>query len=160
MPPAGRRLRSIRRWLSLWLPFLGSTIWVWVTIAASRPSLRVMLVCSTMVVRPECSGVQTARTLSPFGIGAKKLVLLSIVAVRWLGDSEADAVIPPMMSAQRHDRAAVHDVAAVAQLLPVDQLGLAAVGTAGDDVHAHELDEGRSIPCFHVDPRCGLNRSC
>jgi hypothetical protein len=67
--------------------------------AARRPSLRVMLVCSTMVVRPECSGVQTARTLSPRGIGAKKLVLLSIVAVAWLGASEAEAVIPPMMSA-------------------------------------------------------------
>jgi len=51
--------------------------------AASVPSPRVMSVCSTMVVRPECSGVHTARAVSPLGIGAKKLVLLSIVAVRW-----------------------------------------------------------------------------
>jgi len=63
--------------------FAGSTIWVWITMAASLSSPRVMSVCNTMVVRPECSGVHTARAVSPLGIGAKKWVLLSIVAVRW-----------------------------------------------------------------------------
>src|SRR5215467_1708889 len=80
--------------------FAGSTIWVWITMAASVPSPRVMSVCSTMVVRPECSGVHTGRAVSPLGIGAKKLVLLSIVAVRWSLASAALAVMPPMVSAQ------------------------------------------------------------
>ena len=31
---------------------LGRTIWVWVTMAASLPSSRLILVCHTMVVRP------------------------------------------------------------------------------------------------------------
>ena len=69
-------------------------------IAASLPSPRVMLVCITMVVRPICSGVVTARAVSPLGIGAKKLVLLSMVAVRWPSGRAAKVVIPPMVSAQ------------------------------------------------------------
>ena len=50
--------------------------WVWVTIAASLPSLRMMRVCHTIVVRPRCSGVHSARMVSPAGTAAKKLVLL------------------------------------------------------------------------------------
>src|ERR1700722_10847121 len=79
---------------------LGSTIWVCVTMAASLPSPRVMLVCSTMVVRPLCSGMQTARAVSPLGMGAKKLVLLSMVAVLWPSLRAALAVMPPKVSPQ------------------------------------------------------------
>src|SRR5262249_9686591 len=53
-----------------------------------------------MVLRPVWSGVQTARAVSPLGIGAKKLVLLSMVAVTWPLASAALAVMPPMVSAQ------------------------------------------------------------
>ena len=42
-----------------------------------------MRVCQTIVVRPRCTGSQTARTVSPIGAAAKKLVLLSIVVVAW-----------------------------------------------------------------------------
>src|SRR5262249_59705243 len=63
------------------LSFWSKISWVCVTMAASLPSLRVMRVSSTMVVRPRCSGMQTARAGSPFGTPAKKLVLLSMVAV-------------------------------------------------------------------------------
>ena len=38
--------------------------------AASLPSPRVMRVSSTMVVRPRCSGMQTARAVSPLGTAA------------------------------------------------------------------------------------------
>jgi hypothetical protein len=41
-----------------------------------------MRVSSTMVVRPRCSGMQTACAVSPSGTAAKKLALLSMVAVR------------------------------------------------------------------------------
>src|SRR5262249_49981221 len=81
-------------------PLAGKMICVCVTMAASLPSPRVMLVCKTIVVRPECSGVHTARAVSPLRMGAKKLVLLSMVAVRWSGVSAALAVIPPMVSPQ------------------------------------------------------------
>ena len=64
------------------LSFASKISWVCVTMAASLPSPRVMRVSSTMVVRPRCSGMQTARAVSPFGTAAKKLVLLSMVAVR------------------------------------------------------------------------------
>ena len=53
-----------------------------------------------MVERPMCSGVVTARAVSPFGIGAKKLVLLSIVAVRCPSGRAATVVMPPMISPQ------------------------------------------------------------
>src|SRR5207248_33186 len=38
---------------------------VCVTMAASLPSPRVILVCHTMVVRPRCSGVHSANAVSP-----------------------------------------------------------------------------------------------
>ena len=83
--------------------------------AASLPSLRVMLVCSTMVVRPLCSGTQTARAVSPLGTAAKKLVLLSMVAVRPLlgrrdarghaAEGVAQAITaPPCMTPRRLHR--------------------------------------------------------
>ena len=75
------------------------TIWVWVTMAASLPSFRLMRVCTTMVERPRCSGTASARATSPIGMPAKKLVLLSIVAVRWPGFRLACAVVPPRLSA-------------------------------------------------------------
>jgi len=58
------------------------TIWVWITKAHNLPSPRVMRVCHTMVERPRCSGVHSARAVSPTGMAAKKFVLLSMVAVR------------------------------------------------------------------------------
>ncbi len=84
-----------------------------------------------MVVRPVCSGVQTARTVSPFGIGAKKLVLLSMVAVRCPGGERRARRHAAHDVGQRHDGAAMHDAAAVAELLAVDQLGFAALGARG-----------------------------
>src|SRR5205814_8848750 len=58
-----------------------STICVWITTAHSLPSPRVILVCHTMVLRPLCRAEHSARAVSPSGIAAKKLVLLSIVVV-------------------------------------------------------------------------------
>src|SRR5215813_4163245 len=72
--------------------------WVWVTMAASLPSPRVMRVSSTMVVRPRCSGMQTACAVSPSGTPARKLVLLSMVAVRPPSGRLTLAVIPPSIS--------------------------------------------------------------
>src|SRR6202451_2311082 len=58
-----------------------------------------MRVCQTMVVRPRCSGVHSARAVSPIGIGAKKLVLLSMVAVRPPSGRLAKVAVPPRLSA-------------------------------------------------------------
>ena len=71
---------------------LRMTSCVCVTMAASLPSPRMIRVCQTMVVRPRCSGVHSARKVSPSGTAAKKLVLLSMVAVRWPSASAATAV--------------------------------------------------------------------
>src|SRR5262249_15983045 len=87
---AGHALLSLRSKIS----------WVCVTMAASLPSPRVMRVSSTMVVRPRCSGMQTACAVSPFGTPAKKLVLLSMVAVLPPSGRLTLAVIPPSISPQ------------------------------------------------------------
>ena len=50
----------------------GITSCVCVTIAASLPSPRVIFVCHTIVVRPLCTAVHSARAVSPSGIVAKK----------------------------------------------------------------------------------------
>src|SRR3954464_3429924 len=74
---------------------------VCVTIAASLPSPRVILVCQTVVVRPRCSGVHSALATSPSGMPAQKLVLLSIVAGEPpLGGRFAVAAVPPRLSAK------------------------------------------------------------
>ena len=103
-------------------------IWVCVTMAASLPSPRVMRVCQTMVVRPRCSGVHSARAVSPTEMPRKKLVLLSIVAVmvpvRQIGDRGGAAEIV----GERHHRAAVQDAVAVGQLLAHGELGLDPLG--------------------------------
>src|SRR5262245_44454810 len=80
------------------LSFRSKISWVCVTMAASLPSPRVMRVSSTMVVRPRCSGMQTACAVSPFGTPAKKLVLLSMVAVLPPSGRLILAVIPPSIS--------------------------------------------------------------
>ena len=113
--------------------------------AASLPSLRVMLVCSTMVVRPVCSGVQTARAVSPLGIGAKKLVLLSMVAVRCLSASAGARGHAAHDVGQRHDRAAVHDAAPVAQLLAHDHLGFAASAARARTLTPMSLMNGEPV---------------
>ena len=54
----------------------------------------------TVVVRPRCSGVVSALATSPTGRGAKKFVLLSIVAVEPpVGGRLAQAAVPPQLSA-------------------------------------------------------------
>src|SRR5215469_3064844 len=85
---AGHALLSLRSKIS----------WVCVTMAASLPSPRVMRVSSTMVVRPRCSGMQTAFAVSSFGTAANKFVLLPIVAVRPPSGRLMLAVIPPSVS--------------------------------------------------------------
>src|SRR5215468_8309483 len=80
------------------LSFRSKISWVWVTMAASLPSPRVMRVSSTMVVRTRCSGMQTACAVSPFGTAAKKFVLLSMVAVLPPSGRLTLAVIPPSIS--------------------------------------------------------------
>src|SRR5262245_3401269 len=77
----------------------GITNCVWITNAATRPSLRVILVCHTMVVRPRCRGVQVAFAVSPLGIAAKKLVLLSIVVVVAPAAKLATVAMAPNVSA-------------------------------------------------------------
>src|SRR5262249_59700515 len=79
----GRSARGCDRacGLSLGYVFPGNTSCVWVTIAASLPSARVMRVCHTMVLRRRCSGVVSVRTASPTAQAGEKCVLLSIVAV-------------------------------------------------------------------------------
>src|SRR6516162_6500902 len=93
----GLRLTTNGRRHSL-ASFASKISWVWVTMAASLPSPRVMRVSSTMVVRPRCSGMQTACAVSPFGTAAKKFVLLSMVAVRPPSGRLMLAVIPPSVS--------------------------------------------------------------
>src|SRR5262245_44564480 len=58
-----------------------------------------MRVCQTVVVRPRCSGVHSACATSPTAIAAKKLVLLSSVAVEAPGGRFATAAVPPRLSA-------------------------------------------------------------
>ena len=65
--------------------FASITIWVWVTIAASLPSPRVMRVCDHDGGAAAVQRHASARATSPIGMPAKKLVLLSIVVVRWPG---------------------------------------------------------------------------
>src|SRR5215470_1583530 len=105
--PAGRCQRAFTRFGNnpvgpdsghALLSFRSKISWVCVTMAASLPSPRAMRVSSTMVVRPRCSGMQTACAVSPFGTPAKKLVLLSMVAVRPPPGRLTPAVIPPSIS--------------------------------------------------------------
>src|SRR5262249_56402140 len=79
--------------------FAGSTSCVWVTIAASRPSPREIFVCQTIVVRPRWSGVHSALAVSPAGMAAKKLVLLSSVVVPAPSGRLATVAYAPIVSA-------------------------------------------------------------
>jgi len=94
--------------------------------------------------------MQIARAVSPFGMPAKKLVLLSIVAVRPAAVRQADARRHPAECiAQRHHGAAVQHAAAIAQLFAHDELGLGAFGRAMQDVDAEEFGEGGEIGDGH-----------
>ena len=61
--------------------FAGTMICVWVTMATTPPSGFRIVVCHTIVVRPMCSGTDTARSAGP-SPALKKLVLDSSVPVR------------------------------------------------------------------------------
>ena len=60
------------------------TIWVWVTIAASLPSFRLMRVCTTMVERPRCSGTASARATSQCAAMHHAAAVLEFLAHRKL----------------------------------------------------------------------------
>src|SRR5438128_2571148 len=68
--------------------------------APTIPALKTKLVWTTMVLRPLCSGVHSARAVSPSGIEAKKLVLLSIVVVLSPSLRLATVATAPIVSAK------------------------------------------------------------
>ena len=81
---------------------------------------------------------------SPIGMPAKKLVLLSIVVVRWPSRRLAFAVVPPRLSAIRHQGAAMHH--AVASSLNSSRTASSrrhALGFDLDDLDAEEFGKGR-----------------
>jgi hypothetical protein len=94
-----------------------------------------MRVCHTMVVRPRCSGVHSARAVSPTGIAEKKLVLLSMVAVRAPSGKVHDRSDAAEVVGQRHDRPAVKNVGNGGELLAHFEFGFDAVGR-----HVGQLD--------------------
>jgi hypothetical protein len=60
--------------------YASSTIWVCTVRASNRPASSVTRVCHTIVLRPRCSGVVSART-TPSRPPAKRLVFDSSVVV-------------------------------------------------------------------------------
>src|SRR5947209_12982112 len=60
--------------------YASSTIWVCTVIASSRPDASVTRVCHTIVRRPRCSGVDSART-TPSRPASKKFVFDPTVVV-------------------------------------------------------------------------------
>ena len=90
-----------------------------------------------------CSGMHSACATSPIGMPAKKLVLLSIVVVRWpslqvrVRGRAAEAV------GEGHHGAAMHHAAAVLELLAHGKLGLQALGRDLIELDAEEIGKGR-----------------
>ena len=112
--------------------------------AQSLPSSRVIRVCHTMVVRPRCSGVHSARAVSPCGMAAKKLVLLSIVVVR-AGGQVRDRRDRADIVGQRHDGAAVDDVGPGCKFATDDELARHLLRRDMGDLYAQEIGEGRLL---------------
>ena len=121
------------------------TICVCVTSAQSLPSLRVIRVCQTMVVRPRCSGVHSARAVSPTGMAAKKLVLLSMVAVRAPFGKIRHRGDAAEIIGERHDGAAVEDVGDCRKLVTNGEFGLDALRRDVREFDAEEIGER----CLH-----------
>ena len=84
-----------------------STAWVWVTSATSLSFASRSSVCTTIVVRPACSGRVVART-SPSRTARKKLVDDEIVEVDAPGGQVEERAHRAGGVGERHDRAAVH----------------------------------------------------
>ena len=113
-------------------PFASSTIWVCVTIAASRPSPRVMRVCTTMVDAPAMQrdafgarDVADRNAGEEIGLALDRGGALAGLQVR-VRDRAAQTV------RIGHQRAAMHHAAAVLELLAHGKLGLEPLGRDAD----------------------------
>ena len=126
------------------------------TIAASRPSLRMIRVCQTMVVRPRWSGVHSARMVSPAGTAAKKLVLLSIVVVPAPARHVHEGGGAAHVVGNAHHRAAMQAAIAVGELLAHHDFRHHPVARDLDDLEPHQLGEGRLLGGDRLDAAIGV----
>ena len=157
-PDDGRELRRgsqiVCHRMRDYLPNLpGITSWVWVTIAASLPSLaRVIRVCHTMVVRPLCK----ARAFGARGIadidGGEEIRLAFDRGRRGTFRQIHDGRGASQVIRERHHRAAMHVAVAIAEFGPHRKLGLDPVRLAADHLDAKRVGERRLDVLAHGRP--------